>query len=104
MQVAADTGSGELVVRLLNRGASACKLTLRSNQYFSFNQTLQVAARSETALRIPLAGSGRWYDFSLRAEGLPAFGRRFAGRVETGAASISDPAMYGPALGEQTAV
>ena len=37
-----------------------------------------------------LAGSGRWYDFTVTADNLE---RRFAGRVETGKPSVSDPAM-----------
>ena len=40
-----------------------------------------------------LAEQGRWYDFTVSGEG---FERRFAGRLETGAPGISDPAM-GPA-------
>lgn len=37
-----------------------------------------------------LERSGSWYDFTVKSE---AFERRFAGRVETGKASVSDPAM-----------
>jgi phospholipase C len=37
-----------------------------------------------------LAASGQWYDFTVTAA---AFTRRLAGRIETGADSISDPAM-----------
>ena len=54
------------------------------------------AGRTET-LRLDLRDSGRWYDYTLRTEGDKAveraFLRRFAGRVENGEASFSDPAM-----------
>ena len=40
----------------------------------------------------PTSNSG-WYDFSVIMEGHPHFEKRYAGRVETGKDSISDPAM-----------
>ena len=46
-----------------------------------------------------MAGLGGWYDFTATASG---FTRRFAGRVETGRPSISDPAM-GSGLAHQSA-
>lgn len=36
-----------------------------------------------------------WYDFSIYVEGFPTFERRFAGRVETGKHSMTDPYMGG---------
>ncbi len=39
--------------------------------------------------------SFRWYDFGLKIERFETFQRRFAGRVETGQWSFSDPAMGG---------
>ena len=50
---------------------------------------------------LPLGASGGWYDFSVRVNGQADFSRRFAGRMETGADSTSDPAMHGPAIGSQ---
>ena len=50
---------------------------------------------------LPLASSGGWYDFSVRVNGQADYSRRFAGRMETGADSTSDPAMYGAAVGNQ---
>ena len=38
-------------------------------------------------------------DFSVKVKELPDYSRRFAGRVETGKDSISDPAMGGVAIG-----
>lgn len=44
----------------------------------------------------PLGDSGNWYDFVVRCSAAPAFQRRFAGRIETGKDSVSDPAMGQP--------
>lgn len=61
--------------------------------------------RSRRAARVfrswPLDESGHWDDFTVRVAELPAFTRRFAGRVETGDHGISDPAMAGPVVSEQ---
>jgi phospholipase C len=40
-----------------------------------------------------LDGSGNWYDFVVTCDADAAFYRRFAGRIETGRPSVSDPAM-----------
>jgi phospholipase C len=49
----------------------------------------------------PLKATGGWYDLSVTRPGAPAYLRRLAGRLETGADSISDPAMGGPAVMDQ---
>ena len=40
----------------------------------------------------------RWYDWRVTRGDDDAFVRRFAGHVENGQPSITDPAMHGPAL------
>ena len=40
-----------------------------------------------------LKASFGWYDFSVKIEGFEPFEQRFAGRVETGKESFSDPLM-----------
>jgi phospholipase C len=86
--------SGELGVRLRNGGTRACSFELTANAYVSATPSLHAVAAGEVVtLNLPLGSSGHWYDFSLRVVGLPGFCRRFAGRMETGADSISDPAV-----------
>jgi phospholipase C len=48
-----------------------------------------------------LAAIGGWYDLSVTSPEAPRYLRRLAGRLETGAPSISDPAMGGPARMDQ---
>ena len=45
--------------------------------------------------------SANWYDFTVTVKGQEGFSRRFAGRVENGRDSYSDPALGGPARGNQ---
>jgi phospholipase C len=53
------------------------------------------ASRTLTARRtvFPLQKSNRWYDFEVTVDEAPGYLRRYAGRVENGAHSVSDPAM-----------
>ncbi|MCR5864151.1 phosphocholine-specific phospholipase C [Aquincola sp. J276] len=93
LQVRSDARTGELVLMLANAGSGPCTFTLRSNAYRSLAATHVLAARSELSLRLPVADSGWWYDFSATVTGHPEYLRRFAGRVETGRHTVSDPAL-----------
>ncbi len=104
VQVGFDTATGDLVVKLLNRGLAGCTLTLKANRYQPRSTDYVLPPRGETTTRIPLQASNFWYDFSVTQRDQPGFSRRFAGRMETGAPSVSDPAMFGPAIGNQLIV
>ncbi|RZL02139.1 MAG: phospholipase C, phosphocholine-specific [Rubrivivax sp.] len=100
--VTPDAANGELIVKLSNRGSVACTFTLTANQYVrTAPSSHTVAARSQTELRLPLRNSAHWYDFSAKVNGQPDYSRRFAGHLETGAPSVSDPAMEGVAQASQ---
>ncbi len=94
MEIGYDLIRGELTARLQNRGTAACTFLFQANAYFGSRVVCQrVAAQAQALQRWALKSSGYWYDFTLRVPELSGFGRRFAGRMETGADSISDPAM-----------
>ena len=97
-----DATGQQLRVQLTNNGPVAATFSLAANAYFpSTPATATVVARGTTAITLPLSASGGWYDFSLRVNGQADWSRRFAGRMETGADSTSDPAMHGAAVGNQ---
>ena len=102
--VSIDSATRELVLRLSNSGAAACTFTLVARKYLVRSDSFAVAARSEFTLRLATAASHGWYDYSVGVLGQGDYSQRFAGHVENGAPSISDPAMYGPALSEQWVV
>ena len=60
-----------------------------------------VAGQSRLDITIDLKAQGHWYDLRISAVDRPEWGRRFAGRMETGAPSTSDPAMGGPIVTQQ---
>jgi len=99
---------GGLSVDLVNTGDKACTFVITPNAYFhgpflAGPWTLRVRAHGSAEHYWLLLHSAHWYDFSVRVSEQPSFARRFAGRVETGRDSWSDPAMGGRALGEQDA-
>lgn len=96
--VRADRKAGELVIELVNHGAQPCTFQLVPNKYYARGPApVRVVARSKSTVRLPLASSSHWYDYSVRVDGVPGWLRRFAGHLENGLPSISDPAMQGAA-------
>jgi phospholipase C len=102
MILRADRRAGELVIELVNNGGQPCTFQLTANKYYASRPSeVRVVARSRSTIRLPLASSRNWYDYSLRVIGMPGWLRRFAGHLENGLPSISDPAMQGPAQLDQ---
>ncbi|MGJ7498778.1 phosphocholine-specific phospholipase C [Variovorax sp. ZT5P49] len=94
VRVCYDIANGNVYVEMLNSGTAACKFTVRAKAYRDdgpWNATVNGGAQAEQLWG--LASSGQWYDFAVTCDSDPAFYRRFAGRVETGKHSVSDPAM-----------
>jgi phospholipase C len=94
---------GSVSVRLFNRGAALTTFALASNAYApAFSAEVRVPPYARADQHWPLRSSAQWYDFTVRVLELPGYARRFAGHVETGRDSFSDPASLAVALGEQT--
>ena len=66
---------------------------MKDNAYKSGIRTVVVQPGKIQVLALDLKQSHLWYDLSLTINGADRFLRRFAGRVETGNAGFSDPAM-----------
>ncbi|WP_017760804.1 phosphocholine-specific phospholipase C [Pseudacidovorax intermedius] len=91
VQVCYEPAGGQVYVKVRNGGKAAGSVTVTPNAYRNDGPwTLSVEAGATGTLHWNLDGSGRWYDFTVAAAGME---RRFAGRVETGKPSVSDPAM-----------
>ena len=86
-----DSASGDLVLVVHNAGVEACELDIRGLGYTSQNPSSHCLAPGETREdRWAISSSGHWYDIALRSGNLQ---RRWAGHVETGEVSHSDPAI-----------
>ncbi|MNL49363.1 Non-hemolytic phospholipase C precursor [compost metagenome] len=54
--------------------------------------TFELPAGKELDQPFPVKSQGNWYDFTVTTT-QGGFSRRFAGRVENGTHTVSDPAM-----------
>jgi phospholipase C len=91
IQVCYQRSSGKIFLKIHNAGAGDGMVVVRSNAYDTKGPwSIAVPGRDTATVHWLLENSGYWYDFSVEAAN---FQRRFAGRLETGKDSTSDPAM-----------
>ena len=89
-----DVANGAIVLHLTNTGAVACDVTVTANRYSSEPpRTFALAPGGSAGTSWSVAGGGHWYDLSITSSSDAGWLRRLAGHVETGQASISDPAI-----------
>jgi len=90
--------SGRLILRVLNMdGARGYKVQVSDNAYGAKLLTRMLgkggSEEGSPSILLDLRPQSGWYDYSILVEGFEGYERRYAGRVETGKDSISDPAM-----------
>ena len=94
VRVCYDIANGNVYLSMTNTGKNAAKFTIRAKAYREDGPWVATVAGGATVEQHwELADSGRWYDFAVTCDADPTYYRRFAGRVETGKHSVSDPAM-----------
>lgn len=84
---------GTSAITFRNSGAAPAEITIRDLSYGRPPQTVAVPAGGTVPVVLDLSGSHGWYDVEFQVAGSPDFARRYAGRIETGRDSVSDPAM-----------
>lgn len=85
--------TGNIELTIFNRSSRTVTVSITDRSYGQNPQTKKINGGEKITAKIDLAKSSRWYDLSVTIAGNTAFENRFAGRVETGAEGISDPAM-----------
>jgi phospholipase C len=91
-----DLLTGNIVLRFTNTGTQAVVLEITDNAYKAPVQTITIPAgktKINKSIYVNNAKSYGWYDFSVKLKGNQHFERRYAGRVETGQATKTDPFM-----------
>ena len=86
--------SGNILLELVNNSASqplTVEVTDHAYGNASIHKKLNTGQKQNLVLN--LQKSGGWYDFSVKVNGMALFEKRYAGRVETGKESITDPYM-----------
>jgi phospholipase C len=80
----------------MNSGKQPLVFEITDNAYKTPAQTVTVQpgkAKINKQIRVNTAKSYGWYDFSVKLKGNQQFERRYAGRVETGKPTKTDPFM-----------
>ncbi|MGJ7529240.1 phosphocholine-specific phospholipase C [Variovorax sp. GB1P17] len=94
-KVCYDVTNGNVALTLTNSGSAACSVTVSNAYSKKAARTHNLAAGATLQDLWVLSASSGWYDLSVSSDaGSSAnapFLRRFAGHVETGKASMSDP-------------
>jgi phospholipase C len=86
------TSAAEL--RLTNRDAqNPLTVTLDDLAYGDAQRTVNLNPSASVEIALELGKSFGWYDWRIRVAGAADFERRYAGHIETGQESSSDPAM-----------
>jgi phospholipase C len=87
--------TGKLLVNITNNGAQSLTIDISDNSYQTGSKKLTIAAGGQSSQVFNLAETFNWYDLSVKVNGYDHFEERFAGRVETGAITKTDPLMGG---------
>lgn len=94
----ASRSGRSLRLQLWNTQDRPIEVTLHALAYLDGITRVEcLAPRSARSVTLPLDPAHHWYDWLLTMAGDSAFLMRWAGHVETGRASSTDPAMHGPA-------
>ncbi|MFT4092993.1 MAG: phospholipase C, phosphocholine-specific [Niabella sp.] len=78
-----------------NNSAISKTIVLADNAYNKGTQFFDIAPGKKKNILVNLERSSGWYDFTLSVKGNGRFIQRFAGHIETGNISVTDPYMGG---------
>jgi len=85
--------TGNLLFTIVNNDTKALTVALIDNSYKTGNRSKTILPKTTTAVVMNLEKSFGWYDASIKVKGFEFFEQQFAGHVETGEVSKTDPLM-----------
>jgi phospholipase C len=85
--------TGNIELSLNNSGSHQQTVQITDHAYKTNNHLVTVKPSGKSLVMLNLINSHGWYDFSVKISGVQTFEKRYAGRVETGKSSFSDPQM-----------
>jgi len=87
--------TGNIELLLENNGDREIKLKVTDNAYKQSEQQIALKPGGKAKITMNLKNSSSWYDFTVVVLNHSQFSRQYAGHVETGEDSITDPLMAG---------
>jgi phospholipase C len=86
--------TGNIELKIVNGDKNnSHTIEIHDNAYKTGNKNITITGGSNSSVLFDLTKSHQWYDFTVRINGKNSFEKRYAGHVETGQASYTDPAM-----------
>ena len=85
--------TGNIVLRVKNNSSTQQHIQITDNAYKTPLQTKTLMPAVATDIMINLDKSRHWYDITIKIKGHDLFEASYAGHVETGEHTTSDPAM-----------
>lgn len=95
LQGAMNKPNGNVELLIENKGTIDLIFYINSEVYQQNSKTINIAPKEQKRINMSLQKSKGWYDFTIRINGNDEFLRHYAGHIETGEISISDPLMGG---------
>jgi phospholipase C len=87
-----DPAQQKIILTLSNPSATPLSLKI-VGAYSKQTRTHELAPGASLDDAWSIGDNAHWYDLTITADGYPAFLRRLAGHIETGAPSLSDPRL-----------
>ena len=88
-----DVTRGDIQLTFVNSGRTPATFTVKDNSYGRPAQKVEAPPGATVRREVSLEASHSWYDFTVTSGADAAFLRRFAGHVETGRPSVTDPVL-----------
>jgi phospholipase C len=92
-QLAKNTLTGNGVFILKNNEVQNLRFVIEDLSYKTGKKIVEVAKGKSLTVTLDFSKSHAWYDFAVKIEGNNTFEQRYAGHIETGRESFTDPAM-----------
>jgi len=80
-------------LRFVNHDDKTLAIIIEDMAYGSKERTIQLKPDEIVEIPLDLASSFGWYDLRIRVPAMPHYEQRYAGHIENGRDSFSDPAM-----------
>ena len=87
--------SGNIKLLLKNTGSKLLEVLIQDDVYKANTKTIKIERFTEKAVLLNLQKHHHWYNFLLTVAGSKGYQRMYAGHVETGKDSTTDPYMGG---------
>ena len=85
--------TGNVLLQIENQSDAVREVRIKDVSYKRGEQVLRIAAHSQRVLVLDLKASYQWYDIQLEVAGFSDWMEHFAGHIEVGQVSKTDPLM-----------